>query len=321
MGSDAPRDAWAELVRTAALVRASAGIEAVRRRPRRPLLRYALSTAVVAVAAGIALSHVLHATVSVGADGAADSTLFSLTNQDRASNGVRAVSQSGTLQSIGESARWTGCGPVIYGRSDDMITRDYFAHQIPPCNQYVFSMMQAYGVNYRLAGENIGWASGAGSATASATYINGQFMNSPDHRANILNAGYTHLGIGSWGTAAGATWHYPGSASYTDVWMFSEEFAELASAPPPPAPRPTPRPAPQPVPRNSPAPPPPALPPATSAPTAAAGAPTPTPTPAATATPIPAGLLPGYAPAPPVTTYEGLLPNSVESVLEAFLVD
>ena len=78
-----------------------------------------------------------------------------------------------------------------------MIARNYFSHQIPPCNKYVFSMMQAYGVNYRLAGENIGWTAGAGDGTASADLVNGKFMASPEHRANILDSRYTHLGLGS----------------------------------------------------------------------------------------------------------------------------
>ena len=50
-------------------------------------------------------------------------------------------------------------------------------------------------------------------------------------------------------------------------------------------------------------------------------------TPAATASPfptatpfaVPAGSLPQDLPAPPIGQYEGLLPNSIESVLEAFL--
>jgi len=46
-------------------------------------------------------------------------------------------------------------------------------------------------------------------------------------------------------------------------------------------------------------------------------------TPAALPTPtplvIPTGSLPQNLPAPPVNQYEGLFPNTIESVLEAFL--
>ena len=310
MGLDAPRDTWTELVRTAALVRVCADVAQPRRTGHIPgLVRALIGAVLVFGAVGLAISHTLRTTVSAHADSSGDATLFSLTNQDRASNGVRAVSASGSLQNIGESWRWTGCGRTVFGRSQDMIANNYFSHQIPPCNKYVFSMMQAYGVNYKLAGENIGWVSGAGGATSSANYINGQFMNSPDHRANILDSRYTHLGVGSWGTAAGATWHYPGSPSYSNAWMFSEEFAQLASSPaPPPKPAATSAPAP----RNSPAP---------KAPAVPAVATTPAPTPGPTPTPVPARLLPGFAPPPPITSYEGLLANSIVSVLEAYLVD
>ena len=90
-------------------------------------------------------------------------------------------------RSIGENARYDCNGIEVNGRSDDMIQRNYFAHPILGCGQLVFSMMSAFGVHYKSAGENIGWVSGEGSATAAADYINGAFMNSPDHRSNILD--------------------------------------------------------------------------------------------------------------------------------------
>jgi hypothetical protein len=183
-----------------------------------------------------------------------------------------------------------------------MIRRNYFAHPILGCGQLVFSMMQAYGVHYRSAGENIGWEAGASSP---ASYLNGAFMNSSDHRANILDGSYTEMGVGSDESAPGVTW--TGVGAEQNVWMFSEEFAQVGASPPPPSHRP---PAPRPAPRNSPAP----------AVAAAAG---PNMTPAALPTPtplvIPAGSLPQNLPAPPVNQYEGLFPNTIESVLEAFL--
>ncbi|MBY6277600.1 CAP domain-containing protein, partial [Symbiobacterium thermophilum] len=50
-------------------------------------------------------------------------------------------------------------------------------------------MMKAYGVSYRTAGENI-----AGNQSVQAAHT--ALMNSSGHRANILNASYTHVGIG-----------------------------------------------------------------------------------------------------------------------------
>ena len=313
-------DAWAALVRTAGAVRVASVTEVeTGDEPRwRLWFRPLVVSAIAAAAVAICFTALVRSAAPVAADGGADSTLFSLTNQDRSSNGVRSLSFNGTLQSIGEGASYRCGGITVYGRSVDMIQRHYFSHVIAGCGQYVFSMMQAYGVHYRSAGENIGWVDNETNGGSAASYINGQFMNSPDHRSNILNGNYTSMGAGS---AFSSNWSCSCGGPYPNAWMFSEEFAQLASSspPPPPRPRPAPRPAPRPIfanaPRNSPAPPPPAQPPASTAP---ALAPTPTPTP--TPTPIPAALQASAVPAPPTYQYPGLLPSSVESVLEAFLL-
>jgi len=299
---------WDELVRTAGAVRvdsppaseASDGHQHLRR-----AIRPVAMTAAILTAAGLAVLHLAGTPGVAIASGSEDSQLFSLTNGDRASNGVHSLVFSGTLENIGEGASYNCNGIRISGRSDDMIQRNYFAHPILGCGQLVFSMMQAYGVRYRSAGENIGWESGA---SGPAGYINSAFMNSSDHRSNILGSNYTEMGVGSDESSAGKLWTGV-SPGQQNVWMFSEEFAQVGSSSPPP-PRRTPPP--KPAPRNAPAPKPPAVAPAITAPT---------PTPAPTAAPaiIPAGSLPQSLPAPPVAQYEGLFPNTIESVLEAFL--
>ena len=173
------------------------------RRRRRPAGR-ALAAGALLGAAVFAGTHLQGQPARADAGG--DSDLFSLTNQDRTSNGVAALADNSTLSAIGEAAPYSGCSGAgtIDGRAQDMINRNYFAHQIPPCNQYVWSMMSAFGVRYQSAGENIGWGSGYDvSGSAGATWINTQFMNSSDHRANILNPNYTALGIGSAYAASG----------------------------------------------------------------------------------------------------------------------
>jgi uncharacterized protein YkwD len=264
-----------------------------------------MTTGVLA-ACSLAALHLAGATNIASANGGADSTLFSLTNSDRTSNGVHSLVQSGTLESIGENARYNCNGIEVNGRSDDMIQRNYFAHPILGCGQLVFSMMQAFGVHYRSAGENIGWVSGGLSTSGAAAYINTAFMKSSDHKANILDPNYTEMGVGSDESAAGVTWTGV-SPGQQGVWMFSEEFAQVGSAPPPP-PRKTPKPGSGT--RNSPGPATPAVGPIVTRPAA---------TPTATPFPVPAGSLPQDLPAPPIAQYEGLLPNSIESVLEAFL--
>lgn len=315
---------WEELTRTAALVRAADDATSSTQSPWR---RVATTAAYLVVLAGVTIA-ALHAAATatpVRADGSADADLFSLTNQDRASNGVRSLGGNGTLGGIGEGSRYNGCGFPVNGRSVDMIQRNYFAHPILNCGgQYVFSMMQAFGVHYQSAGENIGWNT-YGDAGSAASQINSAFMNSPDHRANILNANFTALGIGS-DNSGSASWS-GGGGSYTGAWMFSEEFAQLnGSPPPPPPPPPPPKPKPKPRPtstptRNTTPPPPPAQPAATSTPAATpTPAPTATPTPAPTALPAPTPL-PDLTIPPLLASPGGLLFNSVESVLESYLID
>jgi uncharacterized protein YkwD len=306
--------AWDELQRTAQAVRAEQPLiaESAEARPWARLaaaVRPVLMTAGVLAALGLAALHLAGTTNIASANSGADSTLFSLTNSDRTSNGVHSLVQSGTLESIGENARYDCNGIEVNGRSDDMIQRNYFAHPILGCGQLVFSMMQAFGVHYKSAGENIGWVNNEGSSSAAASYINSAFMNSPDHRSNILDSNYTEMGVGSDESAPGVTWTGV-SPGFQNVWMFSEEFAQVgtASAPPP---RKTPNPTPGG--RNSPAPATPGV------PSAATAVPTTAPIPTATPFVAPAGSLPQDLPAPPITQYEGLLPNSIESVLEAFL--
>ena len=320
-GTDGGRASWEELQRTAALVRPESSTPdhyAPRwsRRARGKLLAGAVTGTVallVAFRGGPAPAL---------ADATADQDLFSLTNQDRASNGLPALQWQSTLGAIGENKPYGGCGFTVYGRSQDMISRNYFAHPILNCGgQLVFNMMSADGINYRLAGENIGWASGAGSAAASASYINQQFMNSTEHRDNILQTGFTHMGVGSILSPSGYNWTGAGSP-IQNVWMFSEEFAGLSSAPPPPAPAPKPTAAPRPsggtagtttpaTPQPTPA--------QTALPTPQPTA-TPVPTPTPSPTPVPAPNL--GAPQPPLLfSGGGLIEDSVQAVLEAFLFD
>jgi uncharacterized protein YkwD len=301
--------AWEELVRTASTVRATPAQRPAptsRGQRLRQVIWPVTIGAVLLTACGLAVMHMAATIGVVSANSGQDSALFSLTNQDRASNGVHSLVFSGTLENIGEGASYNCRGVHVNGRSDDMIQRNYFAHPILGCGEYVFSMMQAYGVHYSSAGENIGWEAGAGNP---ASYINSAFMASPDHRANILDSNYTEMGAGSDESAPGVTWTGV-SPGQQNVWMFSEEFAQVGASSPPP-PRKTP--APKPAARNSPAPSAPGVAPATTAPLPS--------TPAPTATPlvIPTESLPQDLPAPPVDQYEGLYPNAIESILQAFL--
>ena len=74
-------------------------------------------------------------------------------------------------------------------KSQYMREKGYFSHTSPTYGT-PFQMIKAFGLTYRSAGENIA----RGYSTPQAV-VNG-WMNSSGHRANILNASYTQIGVG-----------------------------------------------------------------------------------------------------------------------------
>ena len=74
-------------------------------------------------------------------------------------------------------------------KSQDMREKGYFSHTSPTYGS-PFDMLRQFGVSYRTAGENIAM----GYRTPQAV-VDG-WMNSPGHRANILNENYTSIGVG-----------------------------------------------------------------------------------------------------------------------------
>jgi uncharacterized protein YkwD len=114
-----------------------------------------------------------------GVGGAAGAE-FSLVNQDRAANGVAGLAWSASLARVAQY------------RAQDMLNRNYFSHYDPATGQLAFAaLLRLWGIPYSTAGENIAW-----STNPSMANINTMFMNSPEHRANILKAAYHRVGIG-----------------------------------------------------------------------------------------------------------------------------
>ena len=187
-----------------------------------------------------------------------ESLLFSLTNQDRASAGLNALANDSYLH---KKAEW---------RAEDMATRNYFSHTIPPDNKMVFDYMQSDGYCFKVAGENIGLSSyGDDVAT---TRIETAFMGSPGHRANILGT-WSRMGVGAYKGP-------DGKKLYAVLFSIPCGSAAPKATPKPAAPRPV-------VPKTTPKP--------TPKPT-----PTPTPTPTLTPTPTPTET-PTSTPTPEVT--------------------
>lgn len=80
-------------------------------------------------------------------------------------------------------------GQAAQNHTNDMVSKSYFSHT-SPSGGTMTSRVNAVGYVYSTIGENIA----AGSSTATATMT--QWMNSPGHRANILNPKFRELGVG-----------------------------------------------------------------------------------------------------------------------------
>lgn len=74
-------------------------------------------------------------------------------------------------------------------KAEDMAKREYFSHQTPE-GKMSWEFISQAGYDYKTAGENLG-----------VNYKNPEelvenWMNSPKHRQNILDEGFTEIGIG-----------------------------------------------------------------------------------------------------------------------------
>jgi uncharacterized protein YkwD len=103
--------------------------------------------------------------------------LVAETNKARYENDVAAVTQDAKLN---QSAQ-TKC--------NDMVTRNYWAHNTPDGQEPWVFMTQA-GIQYYAAGENLAY----GFRTPSDVMTG--WLNSPGHRVNLLNDAFTDVGFG-----------------------------------------------------------------------------------------------------------------------------
>ena len=110
---------------------------------------------------------------------------------------VRADLEAKMLQLVNEERIQRGLSPlkpdpelteVARAHSRDMFARGYFAH-ITPEGKSPFDRMNEARVHYSTAGENLALAH-------SLSIAHNGLMNSPGHRANILNTSFGRVGIG-----------------------------------------------------------------------------------------------------------------------------
>ncbi|WP_077296317.1 CAP domain-containing protein [Virgibacillus pantothenticus] len=100
-----------------------------------------------------------------------------LTNRERAKQGLPALKVDTELSKVARE------------KSRDMATNGYFAHNSPTYGS-PFDMMKKYGISYSTAGENIA------KGQRSPQEVVNAWMNSQGHRENIMNAKFTHIGVG-----------------------------------------------------------------------------------------------------------------------------
>ena len=109
--------------------------------------------------------------------GAYENQVVTLVNQERAKAGLAPLKINTKLAGVAER------------KAEDLRDKNYFAHNSPTYGS-PFDMMKQFGITYTSAGENI-----AKGQKTPAEVMNG-WMNSPGHKANIMNANYTEIGVG-----------------------------------------------------------------------------------------------------------------------------
>lgn len=102
--------------------------------------------------------------------------LLELINRDRQSAGLHLLKIDDELCQIAQL------------KSQDMYDFSYFSHTSPNFGK-TSSLIRKKGIRYNAYGENIG-------RTHSVYRAHNGFMNSPLHKANIMNSRFTHIGIG-----------------------------------------------------------------------------------------------------------------------------
>jgi uncharacterized protein YkwD len=102
------------------------------------------------------------------------------------------------------------------GHAHDMARRKYFAHDTLGGGSFLDRIRHTgylNGAHRWIVGENLAWATDDQSAPRGVTVM---WMNSPGHRANILNATFREIGIGIVTGAPARGIHAPAATYATD---------------------------------------------------------------------------------------------------------
>src|SRR3989344_3979690 len=133
------------------------------------------------------------------------SVLVELANEDRTQQGLETLAMSPILQKAAQM------------KADDMAAKEYFAHDSPEGLE-PWHWFEEAGYEFRSAGENLA------VYFSDSVEVEKAWMNSPLHRANILNDRYTEVGI------ALAHGRYEGNETTFVVQMFGTPSEVSAAA-------------------------------------------------------------------------------------------
>ena len=110
-----------------------------------------------------------------------EQAMFNSHNVQRSSAGLAALTIDARLVQVARQ------------RAQDMAARNYFSHT-SPTGETAFTVLDQIGYAYQLAGENIARNNYPDSESVQVSMTG--FMNSPTHRANILEPAFRRVGIG-----------------------------------------------------------------------------------------------------------------------------
>ena len=103
--------------------------------------------------------------------------LLQATNDDRVQNQALPLKYNGQLQLAAQA------------KANDMVKNDYWSHQTPTGEQ-PWSFVTKTGYQYQTAGENLAYG------FSSAGTVMNAWLQSPEHRANLLSDNYSEVGFG-----------------------------------------------------------------------------------------------------------------------------
>ena len=131
------------------------------------------------IASGIGVNNFLSARSGVLGSSLdfSQSSFLNDTNTDRALYHESNLSLSAELNAAAQA------------KAEDMITKNYWSHD-SPSGQTPWNFINNAGYQFQAAGENLAYGFNGAASILTA------WMNSPEHRANILNANFVNVGFG-----------------------------------------------------------------------------------------------------------------------------